>query len=131
MFYNNYKWSITFKHCESLYCTPVTLIIVYKNYVCACVCMCPCVCASVCARVCVCLCVWARVCVCTPLRALSHVQLFVTPWTTTTTACQAPLSMEFSRQEYWSRWPFPPPGDLPDPGLNLHLLYLLHWQADS
>ena len=33
-----------------------------------------------------------------------------------TVACQAPLSMEFSRQEYWSGLPFPPPGDLPDPG---------------
>ena len=49
----------------------------------------------------------------------------VTPWTI---ACQAPLSMGFSRQEYWSGMPFPPPGDLPDPGSNLHLL---HWQADS
>ena len=32
--------------------------------------------------------------------------------------CQAPLSMEFSRQEYWSRLPFPPPGDIPDPGIE-------------
>ena len=39
----------------------------------------------------------------------------VTPWTV---ARQAPLSMEFSRQEYWSRLPFPPPGDLPDPGIE-------------
>ena len=37
--------------------------------------------------------------------------LFVTPWTV---ACQIPLSMEFSRQEYWSRLSFPPPGNLPD-----------------
>ena len=43
---------------------------------------------------------------------LSHVQLFVTLWTI---ACQAPLSMGFSRQEYWSRLPFPSPGDLPNP----------------
>ena len=43
---------------------------------------------------------------------LSRVQLFVTPWTV---ALQAPLSMGFPRQEYWSRLPFPP-GDLPDPG---------------
>ena len=42
--------------------------------------------------------------------------------------CQAPLSMEFCRQESWSGLLFPSPGDLPDPGLNLHLL---HWQADS
>ena len=39
----------------------------------------------------------------------------MTPWTV---PCQAPLSMEFSRQEYWSRLPFPPPGDLPDPGIE-------------
>ena len=38
-----------------------------------------------------------------------------TPWTV---ACQAPLSMEFSRQEYWSELPFPSPGDLPDPGIE-------------
>ena len=47
------------------------------------------------------------------LSCSSHVQLFVTPWTV---ACQAPLSMGFSRQEYWSGLPCPPPGDLPDPG---------------
>ena len=46
---------------------------------------------------------------------LSRVRLFVTPWTVTR---QAPLSMEFSRQEYWSRWPFPTPGDLPSPGIE-------------
>ena len=39
--------------------------------------------------------------------------------------------MEFSRQEYWSGWPFPPPGDLPEPGIEPCLLCLLHWQADS
>ena len=38
-----------------------------------------------------------------------------TPWTV---ARQAPLSMEFSRQEFWSGLPFPPPGDLPDPGIK-------------
>ena len=46
---------------------------------------------------------------------LSRVWLFVTPWTI---AHQAPLSMEFSRQEYWSRLSFPSPGDLPDPGIE-------------
>ena len=46
---------------------------------------------------------------------LSHVQLFVTPWTI---SCQAPLSMEFSRQEYWSGLPFPFPGDLPNPRIT-------------
>ena len=45
---------------------------------------------------------------------LSHVQLFETPWTL---ACQAPLSMGFSRQEHWSGLPFPSPGDLPNPVL--------------
>ena len=43
-------------------------------------------------------------------KLFSLVQLFDTPWTV---ACQAPLSMEFSRSEYWSGYPFPPPGDLP------------------
>ena len=33
-------------------------------------------------------------------------------------SCQAPLSMRFSRQEFWSGWPFPPPGHLPDPGIE-------------
>ena len=46
---------------------------------------------------------------------LSRVQLFVTPWTA---ACQASLSMEFSRQEYWGRLPFPSSGDLPNPGIE-------------
>ena len=46
------------------------------------------------------------------LSRYSRVRLFGTPWTV---ACQAPLSMGFSRQEYWSRLPCPPPGDLPDP----------------
>ena len=44
---------------------------------------------------------------------LSGVQLFVTLWTV---ACQAPLSMEFFRQEYWNGLPCPSPGDLPSPG---------------
>ena len=50
------------------------------------------------------------------LSHFSHVQLFSTPWTV---AHQAPLPMEFSRQEYWSGLPFPPPGDLPDPGIEV------------
>ena len=50
---------------------------------------------------------------------LSGVQLYAAPWTV---ACQAPLSMEFSRQVYWSQLPLPARGDLPD---------LLHWRADS
>ena len=46
---------------------------------------------------------------------LQRVQLFATPWTV---ARQAPLSMGFSRQEYWSGLPCPPSGDLPDPGIE-------------
>ena len=49
------------------------------------------------------------------VKSFSRVRLFVTPWTV---AYQAPLSMEFSRQEYWSGLPFPSPGDLPDPGIE-------------
>ena len=47
-------------------------------------------------------------------QSLSRVRLFVTPWTV---APQAPLSVGFLRQEYWSGVPFPLPGDLPDPGI--------------
>ena len=49
------------------------------------------------------------------MKSLSHIQLFVTPWTV---AHQAPPFMEFSRQEYWSGLPFSSPGDLPDPGIE-------------
>ena len=55
-----------------------------------------------------------KMCVCA--QSLSLVQLFVTPWTV---IHQAPLSMEFSRQEPWIGLPFPPPGDLPDPRIEL------------
>ena len=58
---------------------------------------------------------------------LSYVQLFVTPWTV---ACQVPLSMGFSRQEYWTGFPALHQGILLIQGLNLRLLRLLHWQAD-
>ena len=68
------------------------------------------------------------------VKSLSRVRLFVTTWTV---AYQAPPSMEFSRQEYWSGLPFPSPGDLPDPGIELmslihcigrQILYQLsHW----
>ena len=50
------------------------------------------------------------------LLLLSRVQLFATSWTI---ARQAPLSVGFSRQEYWSGLPFPSQGDLPDPGIEL------------
>ena len=46
---------------------------------------------------------------------LSRVQLFATAWTV---ASHAPLSMEFSRKEYWSGLPFPSPGNVPDPGIK-------------
>ena len=49
------------------------------------------------------------------VKLLSHVWLFVTPWTVT---CRDPLSMGFSRQEYWIVLPFPSPGDLPNPGIE-------------
>ena len=49
------------------------------------------------------------------MHLLSHFQLFATPWTL---ACQTPLFMGFSRQEYWSGLPFPPPGDLSNPGIE-------------
>ena len=57
-------------------------------------------------------------CVCS--SCFSHVQFFVTPWTV---AHQAPLSVGFSRQEYWSGLPFPPPGDLPDSGIEPESLF--------
>ena len=49
------------------------------------------------------------------MKSLSRVRLFVTPWTV---AYQAPPSMGFSRQEYWSGLSFPSPGDLPNPGIE-------------
>ena len=49
------------------------------------------------------------------VQLLSHVRLFVTLWTV---ACQALLSMGFSRQKYWSGLPFPSPRNLPDPGIE-------------
>ena len=49
------------------------------------------------------------------VKSLSRIQLFATPWTV---AYQAPLSMGFSRQEFWSGVPFPSPGDLSNPGIE-------------
>ena len=54
--------------------------------------------------ICVCLCSVTQSC-----------RFFAAPWTV---PCQAPLPMEFSRQEYWNGVPFPTPGDLPDPGME-------------
>ena len=56
------------------------------------------------------------------MKSLSHVQLFVTPWTV---AYQAPPSMGFSGQEYWNGLPFPSAGDLPDPCGRLSAQWLL------
>ena len=56
--------------------------------------------------------------------------VFVTPGTVTVTH-QAPLSMGFSRQEYLGGLPWSTPGDLPDPGIDLASLCLLHWQVGS
>ena len=50
------------------------------------------------------------------VKSLSRVRLFATPWTV---AYQAPPSMGFSRQEYWSGLPFPSPRDIPNPGIEL------------
>ena len=60
--------------------------------------------------------------------AVSLVRLFVMPWTIT---CQAPLSMGFSRQEYWSGLPCPPPGDLPHPEIEYMSPASPALQADS
>ena len=77
-------------------------------------------------------------CVCAQL--LSHVQLFGTAWTV---AHQAPLSMEFSRQEYWRGLPFLTSGDFPDPGIEplslvcpalavrFFFFFFFFWQSDS
>ena len=70
------------------------------------------------------------------LSHFSCVWLFVTPWTVD---CQTPLSMGFSRQEYWNGLPCPPPGDIPGPGieptspessvLQVDSLLLSHWES--
>ena len=62
------------------------------------------------------------------LNCFSHVRLFATPWTVD---CQAPLSLGFSRQEYWSGLLCPPPGDLPDPRTEPTSSVLPVLQVDS
>ena len=61
-------------------------------------------------------------------QSLSHIQLFVSPWTA---AHQAPLSMEFSMDigGYWNGLPLPTAADFPNPGSNQCLLPLMHWQV--
>ena len=58
------------------------------------------------------------------LSHFSHVQLLGAPWTV---ACQAPLSVGFSRQEYWRGLPCPSPGDLPDSGTELATVISPAW----
>ena len=65
-------------------------------------------------------------CVCVRCR-FSRVRLYATLWTV---AWQAPLSMGFSRQEYWSGLPCPPQGDLPDPGIEPEPMCLTSAMAD-
>ena len=69
------------------------------------------------------------------LSRFSHVRLFMTLWMV---ASQIPLSMEFSRQEYWSGLLFPPPGDLPNsrikptsPALQVDYLLLIHQESPT
>ena len=71
---------------------------------------------------------WIPKVVSVPAQSHIRARLFVTPWTL---VLQCRLFMGFSSQDYWSRLLFPPPGDLHDPGIQPHLLHLLHWQADS
>ena len=95
-------------------------------FVCCVLCALSCVCVSVVCYVCSVACVRAQLCVCVRcvlcvlncMRVCSVVcvlRLCAAPWTV---ACQAPLSMGCSRQKYWSWLPFPPPEDLPDPGIK-------------
>ena len=62
------------------------------------------------------------------LSCFSCVQLFVTPWTV---ACRAPLSVRFSKQQYWSGLPCPAPGDFPELGIELVPPEASALQADS
>ena len=99
--------------------------------------VCACVCTRVCARACasVCVCMRVRVWVCACVRACVHVcacvcvcvcactpalsaQSYLTVCDSRAVVRQGPLSMGFSRQEFWIWLPFPPPGDLPHPGIK-------------
>ena len=60
-------------------------------------------------------------------KSVHYVQLFVTLWMIVP---QAPLSMGFSRQEYWRGMPFPPPGDLLNPGINPRSLLFPAWAGE-
>ena len=69
------------------------------------------------------------ICVC--VRMCTRGQSCLTLSTSETVAHQVPLSMGFSRQEYWSVLSFPPPGDLPNPGIEPTSPVFLHWLVDS
>ena len=71
---------------------------------------------------------WAALMHACMLSCFSNVWFFATLWTV---ACQAPLAMAFSRQEYWNELLCPPPGYLPDPRIKPASLSFLHWQAGS
>ena len=71
--------------------------------------------------------IYIHMCICCCFIAKSRLTLG-TLWTMT---CQAPLSVEFPRQEYWSGLPFPPPEDLPHPGIELSSPMSSALQADS
>ena len=94
------------------------------------VCVSVCVCVCVCDCVCVCVRVWVCVCVCELTLSCSVVSdsLQLIP---RTIAHQTPLSVEFSKQEYWSGLPFPPQGIFPTQGLNQHFLPFLYRPVDS
>ena len=85
---------------------------------------------------CVCVCMYLRVYIhtyihsyiCCVLSHFSRVQLFATLWTV---VYQAPLFIGFSRQEYWSVFPYPPPRDLPDPGIKPQSPVFPALQVDS
>ena len=91
-----YKYSVDICVCVDIYVCIYIYVYVYIYYIC----------------VCVYVYMYIYIYI---VKLLSHVCLLVTPWTV---AHQAPPSMEFSRQEYWSGLPFPSPGDLPDPGVK-------------
>ena len=59
---------------------------------------------------------------------LSHVRLFGTPMNSSSPGSSV---HGFSKQEYWSGLPFPPPGAPPRPGIKLSFLHIPHWQTDS